>query len=151
MQGYTPKAMANREWVFKTRPGIEGFRPSDLELRQCPVPSCGEGQVLLQTHLMSMDPTMRNAMAGEDGADRTQGSAYWDFMNWQPGSVPVWRICGLVLESNVPQLAKGDLCMANAPWRELNAVDADGLRKLPEGISPSAPPLIQRLYINLYN
>ena len=28
--------------------------------------------MILATHMMSMDPTMRNAMAGEDGAARTQ-------------------------------------------------------------------------------
>ncbi|CAK9046707.1 unnamed protein product [Durusdinium trenchii] len=105
---------------------------------------------------MSMDPTMRNAMAGEEGADRTQGSAYWAFMNWTPGSVPVWRICGVVLESKAAEwvgeqrrsalqirpaaegFAKGELCMAMAPWRELNAVNAEQLKKVPEGISPAA-------------
>ena len=33
--------------------------------------------------------------------------------------------------------AKGELCMAMAPWRELNAVNAEQLKKVPEGISPA--------------
>ncbi|CAK9031805.1 NADPH-dependent oxidoreductase 2-alkenal reductase (AtAER) (NADP-dependent alkenal double bond reductase P1) (DBR1) (NADPH-azodicarbonyl/quinone reductase) (NADPH:2-alkenal/one alpha, partial [Durusdinium trenchii] len=75
------------------------------------------------------------------------GSAYWAFMNWTPGSVPVWRICGVVLESKAAEwvgeqrrsalqirpaaegFAKGELCMAMAPWRELNAVNAEQLKK----------------------
>lgn len=128
----------NREWVFKSRPGPKGFAPSDFELRACEVPSCGENQVILATHMMSMDPTMRNAMAGEDGAARTQGSQYWGFMNWPVGSVPTWRICGVVRESKAPGFEKGDLCLAMVPWRELNAVDAENLRKVPEGLTPSA-------------
>eukprot|EP00913_Durusdinium_trenchii_P013891 g13040.t1 len=50
-------------------------------------------------------------------------------MNWTPGSVPVWRICGVVLESKAEGFAKGELCMAMAPWRELNAVNAEQLKK----------------------
>lgn len=34
-----------------------------------------------------------------------QGSKYWNFMNWPPGSVPTWRICGRVVESKVPSVA----------------------------------------------
>ncbi|CAJ1386907.1 unnamed protein product [Effrenium voratum] len=130
--------MANREWIFKQRPGPEGFKASDLELRECPVPSCGENQVLLATHLMSMDPTMRNAMAGEDGAARTGGSAYWAFMNWTPGKVVEWTIAGVVLESKAEGFAKGEVVVTSAPWREINAVEAETCRKIPEGVAPSA-------------
>ena len=42
------------------------FLSSFIQLR------LGPDEVILGTHLMSMDPTMRNAMAGEEGADRTQ-------------------------------------------------------------------------------
>jgi len=115
-----------------------GFQPTDLELRECPVPECGQGQVLLATHLMSMDPTMRNAMAGEEAAGRTDGSAYYKMMNWTPGKVITWRIAGLVLESKAEGFSKGDMVFAAAPWREINAVDASSLQKMPEGVAPSA-------------
>ena len=153
------------EWAAICRPGPDGFQPSDLELRECPLPECGDGeawakggqllswriadslcsrslctvlQVLLATHLMSMDPTMRNAMAGGEAAGRTEGSAYYKMMNWEPGSVITWRIAGLVLESKVDGFSKGEIVFAQAPWREINAVNAGALQKMPEGVSPSA-------------
>ena len=95
-------------------------------------------EVLLATHLMSMDPTMRNAMAGEEAAGRTEGSAYYKMMNWTPGSVITWRIAGLVLESKAAGFSKGEMVFAQAPWREINAVSAEALQKMPEGVSPSA-------------
>ena len=33
----------------------------------------------------------------------------------------------------------GDLCLVHAPWRELNAVDAEKLKKVPDGLTPSVP------------
>lgn len=131
-------ARKNREWILKQRPGPEGFQTTDLELRECPMPECQEGEVLLATHLMSMDPTMRNAMAGEEAAERTEGSAYFKMMNWTPGSVITWRIAGLVLESKAAGFSKGEMVFANAPWREINAVTPEMLQKMPEGVSPSA-------------
>lgn len=35
----------------------------------------------------------------------------------------------------------GDLCLVHAPWRELNAVDAEKLKKVPDGLTPSVPRL----------
>jgi NADPH-dependent curcumin reductase CurA len=50
--------MSNREWVFRNRPKPSGFELSDFELRSCAVPSCGDGELLIAAHLLSVDPTM---------------------------------------------------------------------------------------------
>ena len=48
-----------------------------------------DGELLLSKHLISIDHTMRNAMSGSEIAKRTKGSAYYEFMNWQPGNVVI--------------------------------------------------------------
>jgi len=129
---------ANREWVFKSRPASSGFAPTDLELRDCAVPEAAEGELLVRLHLLSMDPTMRNAMAGSEAALRTEGSWYYSFMNWQPGSVVTWLVVAQVVESRADGFVKGDMVMGMAPLRELTAAPAKGLTKLQEGVPPTA-------------
>lgn len=131
-------SLTNREWVFKTRPGPSGFAASDFELRTCAVPDIADGELLLRLHLLSMDPTMRNAMAGEEAASRTEGSMYYTFMNWQPGTVPTWMVVAQVVESKAKKFTRGDFVLANAPWRELAAVPASTVEKVPDGVTPSA-------------
>ena len=89
----------NTEWVFKSRPKPSGFEPSDFELQACVVPTPQDGELLIATHLFSMDPTMRNAMAGPSDANRTDGSQYWAFMNWEPNTVVQWTVVSQVIES----------------------------------------------------
>lgn len=130
--------LSNREWVFKTRPGPNGFVPTDFELRPCPVPEVGEGQLLVSLHLLSMDPTMRNAMAGSEATKRKEGCTYHEWMNWQPGTVPTWRVVAQIVQSRAEGFEKGELVFAMAPWRELACIDAVGVDKIPEGITASA-------------
>ena len=68
----------NREWLIKARPGVGGFDPEAcFELRDCEAPALDQGQILVAPNLMSVDPTLRNALAGPDAAGRTDGSAYY--------------------------------------------------------------------------
>jgi hypothetical protein len=131
-------APANREWVFLKRPGKQGFSESDFELRSCGVPNVGEGELLIATHLISVDPTMRNAMGGDEVAERTEGSGYYDFMNWKPGSVVAWMIIGRVEQSKAAGFAVGDMVTAFAPLQELTTAKAAACSKLPEGVPPTA-------------
>jgi len=128
----------NREWVLHKRPNASGFSESDFDLRNCSIPVLGDGELLLRTHLISVDPTMRNAMGGSEVAERTEGSAYYDFMNWQPGSVIVWQLIGRVEESRAPGFNVGDLISGFAPLRELTVVKAGACQKLPEGVPATA-------------
>eukprot|EP00656_Telonema_subtile_P007634 TRINITY_DN13584_c0_g1_i1.p1 TRINITY_DN13584_c0_g1~~TRINITY_DN13584_c0_g1_i1.p1 ORF type:complete len:360 (-),score=84.38 TRINITY_DN13584_c0_g1_i1:220-1299(-) len=117
----------NREWLFKQRPGPDGFNPdTDFELTPCELPSCGDGQLVVAPYLVSVDPTLYNAMRGSDSASRTEGSAYYDFMNWATGAVPSWFMIAQVLESKADGFEPGQLVEGMAPWREVSAVDAAG-------------------------
>lgn len=130
--------MANREWIFLKRPGPSGMSESDFELRACSMPTLGDGDLLLATHLISIDPTMRNAMGGSEVAERTEGSAYYDFMNWQPGAVVNWAVTGRVEESKAAGFKKGDMVSTFAPLREFTTAKAAACQKLPEGVPPTS-------------
>mmetsp|Transcript_38182 Transcript_38182/g.119159 ORF Transcript_38182/g.119159 Transcript_38182/m.119159 type:complete len:355 (+) Transcript_38182:52-1116(+) len=132
------EASSNREWVFKSRPGPSGFAATDFELRACAVPEVAAGELLLRLHLLSMDPTMRNAMAGPGSAKRTDGSKYYSFMNWEPSTVPNWRVVAQVVRSRAEGFAEGDMVSATAPWRELVVLPGSSVEKVPDGITPSA-------------
>lgn len=130
--------MSNREWIFKSRPGPAGVAETDFQLRTCPVPVVGDGQLLVAPHLFSMDPTMRNALAGPEVAARAEGSVYYQFMNWEPGQVPSWRSACQVVESRADGFRAGDMVLATAPWRELSCISPKGVEKIPPGVAPDA-------------
>ena len=125
----TKERTSNREWVFKKRPGPDGFNPeTDFELRSCELPECGEGQLLVAPYLCSVDPTLYNALRGEEAAARTAGSFYYDFMTgvFALDSVPSWFMTAQVLDSKVEGFSKGQLVYGTAPWREVSAVSPEG-------------------------
>ena len=85
-----------------------------------------------------MDPTLFNALRGEEAAQRITGSAYYSMvllsvvnsahhahgqMNWATGAVPCWRCVAQVLESKAPGFVAGQLVIGMTPWREVSAVD----------------------------
>ena len=56
----------NRQWVLRQRPkGL--IQPGDLELVESPVPEVGEGEVLVRTVYLSLDPTNRTWMNEAEG------------------------------------------------------------------------------------
>ena len=79
---------------------------------------------LVAPHLFSMDPTMRNAMAGPTAAERVEGSSYYGSMNWTPGEVPMWIVAALVLESGDEAFQPGDFVTGRMPWRERSCIPA---------------------------
>jgi len=81
---------------------------------------------------------MRNAMAGSEAAERTEGSAYYDFMNWQPGNVITWMLLGRVMESKAPGFKAGDMVTTSAPIREIIGAKAADCQKVPDGVPPTA-------------
>lgn len=130
----------NQEWIFKSRPGKAGMSTSLFEMRPCATPSIGEGEALFAVHLISLDPTIRNAMAGDEAAVRTEGSAYYAMMNWVPGQVISWIVVAQVVESRASGFAKGELVLGMAPLQRFFAATPtpQQFTKLPPGIAPTA-------------
>ena len=117
----------NRRITLAARP--QG-RPSrgDFELVTAPVPTPAEGQVLLRTLYLSLDPYMRNLMEAE-------GPGYAPPMAL--GDTMVGGTVSRVVASRHPGFQPGELVLANAGWQDHALSDGDGLRRLAELARPS--------------
>src|ERR1700726_5024802 len=102
-------------------PNASNFRVEDYAL-----PTPGEGQVLLRTIWLSLDPYMRGRMS--------DGPSY-------AAPVPVGGVMegGTVAEgiaSNNPAFAKGDIVLTRAGWQTHALSDGKGLAKVDPKIAP---------------
>jgi hypothetical protein len=111
--------------VLASRPVGEP-KPSDFRLEDVPVPSPGEGQVLLRTIWLSLDPYMRGRMA--DGPSYATPVPIGGVM--EAGTV------NEVIASNNPNFAKGDIVLARAGWQTHALSDGKGLNKIDPELAP---------------
>lgn len=98
-----------------------------FELVEAPRPEPAEGQVVVRTHFLSIDPYFRRMMGGGHGQ-------YANPLNI--GDVMVGRGAGIVEASRHPDFAPGDAVQAEFGWREYVVLDGKGLRKLPADLRP---------------
>jgi NADPH-dependent curcumin reductase len=90
-------------------------------------PEPTDGQVLVQTHFLSIDPYMRRQMGGGHG----------QYANpLKPGDVMIGRGVGVVVETRSADFRIGDAVQSEFGWREHAALDGRGLRKLPVDLKP---------------
>lgn len=98
-----------------------------FRLMEAPMPAPADGQVLVRTHFLSIDPYMRRQMGGGHG----------QYANpLKPGDVMIGRGAGVVIESRHPDFEAGDAVQAEFGWREHVVLDGQGLRKLPADLRP---------------
>jgi NADPH-dependent curcumin reductase len=103
-------------------------RPSagNFDIAAGPVPAPRDGQVLLRTRYLSLDPYMRGRMS--------------DAPSYAPpvevGAVMVGGTICEVVESPGPGLAAGDLVLAYSGWQKYSVAPAAAVRKLdlPDGV-----------------
>jgi NADPH-dependent curcumin reductase len=109
----------NRRLVLASRPvgapTVENFR-----LETVPIPQPGDGEVLLKTRFLSLDPYMRGRM--------NEGKSYADRV--ELGAVMVGGTVSEVIESRNPKFAKGDLVTAYAGWQDYALSNGSDLLKL---------------------
>lgn len=109
----------NRQVTLASRP--EGApTPNDFKLVETAVPSPGDGEVLLRTIFLSLDPYMRGRMS--DAKSYAEPVAIGEVM--VAGS-----ICR-VEESKHPDFEKGDLVVAFGGWQDYSLSNGEGLIKL---------------------
>ena len=111
--------------VLASRPVGEP-KPSDFRIEDVPVPSPGEGQVLLRTIWLSLDPYMRGRMS--DGPSYATPVPIGGVM--EAGTV------NEVIASNNPNFAKGDIVLARAGWQTHALSDGKGLNKIDPKLAP---------------
>jgi len=106
-------------------------KESDFRLVEAPLPALGEGQVLLRSMFLSVDPYMRGRMTGV----RT----YADPVDI--GQVMVGGTVGKVMQSTNPQFRVGDVVTGYWGWQELAISDGKSLQKLDTTIAPPSTAL----------
>jgi len=104
-------------------PQLENFR-----LEHTPVPLPAEGQVLLRTLYLSLDPYMRTRM------DKV-GPGYAPSINL--GEPMVGGTVNQVVISHHPQFQAGELVLGNAGWQDYSLSDGSDLQKLGAMAEPS--------------
>jgi NADPH-dependent curcumin reductase CurA len=110
----------NRAWILSQRPVGDDF-DSALKLQTLPIPEPGDGQVLLRTLYLSLDPANRGWMAGPT------------YMPEVPLGVPMWGgILGKIVKSNSPKFAPGEIVGGFGSWSDYCVLAADGVNKLPD-------------------
>src|ERR1700716_3164414 len=109
---------ANRV-VLVSRPVGEP-KPSDFRVEDSAIPVPGEGQVLLRTIWLSLDPYMRGRMS--DGPSYAAPVPIGGVMEGGPVSE--------VIASNTPGFAKGDIVLSRAGWQTHALSDGKGLVKI---------------------
>ncbi|MBN9234552.1 MULTISPECIES: NADP-dependent oxidoreductase [Phyllobacteriaceae] len=115
-----------REILLNSRPAgtptLDTFRKAERRL-----PAPGEGQLLVRTLWMSVDPYMRGRM-------RDQPSYIAPFQVGEPleGSA-----VGVVEESRAEGFAKGDVVSHFAGWRDHAVIDAAGVTKVDLDAAPA--------------
>jgi NADPH-dependent curcumin reductase len=116
----------NRQILLAARPeGAPG--PQHFKLAETPVPQPGDGEVLLKTLWLSLDPYMRGRMS----AARSYAKPV------EVGEVMEGGTVSRVEASRNKDFAVGDVVLSRAGWQEYAMSDGSGLRKL----DPKRAPL----------
>jgi NADPH-dependent curcumin reductase CurA len=104
---------------------------SDFAVVATELPEVGEGQVLLRTVYLSLDPYMRGRMSAAKSYAKPV----------EVGDVMVGGTVCEVLESRAPNRAAGDLVLAFAGWQTHAVVDARHTRRLDPAAAPVSTAL----------
>jgi NADPH-dependent curcumin reductase CurA len=117
--------MQNRQFVLAARP--EGMiRESDFRLVESAVPALQDGQVLIRTLYLSVDPYMRGRM----NASKSYAPAV------EIGEVMVGGGVGEIIESRHPHWHQGDIVNLMTGWQEYAVSDGSNLRKVDPTLAP---------------
>ena len=109
----------NRQIVLASRPvgkpSVNNFR-----LEETAVPSIGDGEILLRTRYLSLDPYMRGRMSAAESYAPPVGI----------DEVMVGGTVSEVVVSNNPNFAQGDLVNAFSGWQDYAVSSGGGLMKI---------------------
>lgn len=120
----TQSSRINRRFVLAKRP--QGMPTTeDIRLEEVDVPQPSQGQVLLRTLFLSLDPYMRGRM--DDAESYAAPLALGDVIN-------AGTVCR-VENSQHPDYQQGDLVLAYTGWQDYALSNGDGLQKLDANMS----------------
>jgi len=117
--------MQNREIRLASRPtampALNNFKIVDAD-----VPPLNNGEVLVRTLYISVDPYLRGRMR--------EGRSY--VPPFEVGQVIQSGVVGEVVESRAPEFQPGDIVTGMLGWRLYNVAKAAGLRKIDPRVAP---------------
>lgn len=99
--------------------------PEDFEVTTGDMPVAGDGQLLLETRFLSLDPYLRGKISGR----HLSGAI-------QPGELMAGEAISRVLSSNDPDFAGGDIVAAHTGWQAYSAIDAGDVRRIDPELGP---------------
>jgi NADPH-dependent curcumin reductase CurA len=111
-------AHTNRQIVIEQLPQGK-LAPEHFRLREVPVPTPAEGEVLLRTRYISLDAANRAWM---------QGATYRAALN--AGQVMAGGGLAEIIESRAPTLSAGDLVFADTGWQDYAVLPARQVMKV---------------------
>jgi len=123
-------AQKNRQIVLASRPEGEP-RPENFRLVESDLGTAGEGQLLLKTLWLSLDPYMRGRISAAKSYAR----------GVEPGEVMVGGTVSEVVASNNPRFAAGDIVSSYSGWQEFELSDGKALQKLDSKAAPVSTAL----------
>ena len=115
--GATPTK--NRRIVLAKRPQGEPT-PADFRLEETPIPALKDGELLLQTVFLSLDPYMRGRMS--EGPSYAASTGLNDVM--------IGGTVSRVVASRNPKFKDGDMVLSFSGWQEYQVSNGAGLNKL---------------------
>jgi NADPH-dependent curcumin reductase CurA len=120
----------NRQVLLKSRP--QGAPSLDnFELTEAPIPEPGEGEVLMRTRYLSLDPYMRGRMSAAKSYAKPAAV----------GAPMVGGTVGEVVTSRHPNYAAGDIVLGYGGWQDYALSSGAGLRKLDPAAAPVSTAL----------
>src|ERR1700730_12735042 len=111
--------------VLVSRPVGEP-KASDFRVEECAIPTPGEGQVLLRTVWLTLDPYMRGRMSDAPSYATPVPIG---------GVMEGGTVCE-VIASNIPGFARGDIVLARAGWQTHSPSDGKGLARIDPKLGP---------------
>lgn len=123
-------AQRNRQITLVSRPqGLPTL--ANFRIVEGHLPAAKNGEVVIQTVYLSVDPYMRNRM--------NESSGY--ISAFQIGHPLTGGVVGKVIESKSPSYKPGDFVLAFSEWADFSAVSSNELQKLDSSRAPLSTAL----------
>lgn len=100
---------------------------ADFKVSHSPIPTADDGQLLLETMYLSLDPYLRGKISGR----HISGAVL-------PGDLMAGEAISRVRESNSDSFGVGDIVAAHTGWQTHSAIDATDARRIDTSLGPTS-------------